>query len=39
MRIPYVIDHQTHRLADILNALLAEHKGCSMGVVMAPCLR
>jgi len=35
MRIPYVIDNQTHRLADILNALLAEHKGRSLDVATA----
>lgn len=32
MRIPYVIDNQTYRLADILNALLAEHQGWSLDV-------
>jgi hypothetical protein len=35
MRIPYVIDNQTHRMADILNALLAEHKGRSLDVATA----
>jgi len=35
MRIPYVIDNRTHRLADILNALLAEHKGRSLDVATA----
>jgi len=25
MRIPYVIDNQLHNLADVLNAILAEH--------------
>ena len=24
MRIPYVIDNQTHKLADVLNAILAD---------------
>jgi len=27
MKIPYVIDNQTHRLADVLNELLAGHAG------------
>ena len=27
MRIPYVIDNQSHRLADILGGLLREHQG------------
>ena len=35
MRIPYVIDNQTHRLADMLNALLEEHKGRSLDVATA----
>lgn len=35
MKIPYVIDNQTHRLADILNSLLAEHKGRSLDVATA----
>ena len=35
MRIPYVIDNQTHRMADVLNPLLAEHKGRSLDVAMA----
>jgi hypothetical protein len=35
MRIPYVIDNQTHRLADILNALLAEHRERSLDVATA----
>ena len=35
MRIPYVIDNQAHRLADILNALLVEHKGRSLDVATA----
>lgn len=25
MRIPYVIDNETHRLADVLNEMLAGH--------------
>lgn len=35
MKIPYVIDNQTHRLANILNTLLAEHKGRSLDVATA----
>lgn len=35
MRIPYVIDNQSHRMADVLNALLAEHKGRSQDVATA----
>ena len=35
MRIPYVIDNQTHKLSDILNALLAEHIGHSLDVATA----
>lgn len=35
MKIPYVIDNQAHRLADILNALLAEHRGQSLDVATA----
>jgi superfamily II DNA or RNA helicase len=30
MRIPYVIDNEEHRLADVLNAVLAEHAGRSL---------
>ena len=35
MRIPYVIDNQQHRLADILNEVLAEHAGRSLDVATA----
>ncbi len=35
MIIPYVIDNQTHKLADILNAILKNHQGQSMDVVTA----
>jgi superfamily II DNA or RNA helicase len=35
MRIPYVIDNQVYRLADVLNALLKEHKGRSLDVASA----
>ena len=32
MKLPYVIDNQTYRLADVLNGLLAEHKERSLDV-------
>ncbi|MFQ5852970.1 MAG: helicase, partial [Candidatus Binatia bacterium] len=35
MKLPYVIDNQAHRLADILKDLLAEHKGRSLDVATA----
>lgn len=35
MRIPYVIDNQTRRPADILNALLVEHAGRCLDVATA----
>src|SRR5436305_6728655 len=35
MRIPYVIDNQQYRLSDILNSLLAEHRGRSLDVASA----
>lgn len=35
MRIPYVIDKETHRLADVLNAVLAERAGRSLDVATA----
>jgi SNF2 family DNA or RNA helicase len=35
MRIPYVIDNQQHRMADILNAILAEHTGKSLDIATA----
>ena len=35
MRIPYVIDNQTYKLSDVLNALLAEHIGHSLDVATA----
>ena len=35
MRIPYVIDNQTHRLADVLNSLLRDHAGRSLDVATA----
>lgn len=35
MRIPYVIDNQTHRLADVLKALLQGHAGKSLDVATA----
>lgn len=35
MIIPYVIDNQTYKLADILNVILKNHQGQSMDVVTA----
>lgn len=35
MRIPYVIDNQQRRLADVLNEVLAEHAGRSLDVATA----
>jgi hypothetical protein len=35
MKIPYVIENQHHRMADILNGLLAEHRGRSLDVATA----
>ena len=35
MKPPYVIDNQTHVLADILKDLLTEHKGRSLDVATA----
>jgi superfamily II DNA or RNA helicase/HKD family nuclease len=35
MQIPYVIDNQTHKLADVLNAILAEHANRSLDVASA----
>ena len=35
MYIPYVIDNQYHRLADVLNAILTEHKGKSLDIATA----
>jgi hypothetical protein len=35
MMIPYVIDNQRYKLADILNAVLEKHQGQSMDVVTA----
>ena len=32
MRIPYVIDNQTHKMLDILNGLLSEHRKRSLSV-------
>ncbi|OGQ81091.1 MAG: hypothetical protein A3G40_09865 [Deltaproteobacteria bacterium RIFCSPLOWO2_12_FULL_57_22] len=39
--LPYVIDNQAYRMADILKDLLAEHKGRSLDVAIAysrPCV-
>ncbi len=35
MKIPYVIDNQTYRLADVLRDLLAEHAGKSLDIATA----
>ncbi len=35
MRIPYVIDNQTHKLADVLDAILAEHANRSLDIASA----
>lgn len=35
MRIPHVIDNETHRLADVLNEALAGHAGRSLDVATA----
>jgi hypothetical protein len=35
MKIPYVIDNQTHRLVVVLNELLAGHAGKSLNVATA----
>ena len=35
MHVPYVIDNQSHRMADILVALLREHQGRSLDVATA----
>jgi len=35
MGIPYVIDNQQHRMADVLKAILAEHEGKSLDIATA----
>jgi hypothetical protein len=35
VKIPYVIDNQSYKLADILNAILDKHAGKSMDTVTA----
>lgn len=35
LKIPYVIDNETSRMADVLNAILAEHQGRSLDVASA----
>jgi len=37
VKLPYVIDNQAHRLADILNGLLAEHKDLLSGADILYC--
>lgn len=35
MRIPYVIDNQVHKLADVHNAILAERTGNALDIATA----
>ncbi|TRZ52606.1 helicase, partial [bacterium] len=35
MRLPYVIDNQQHKLADVLNAVMESHSGLSLDVASA----
>jgi len=35
VKIPYVIDNQSARMADVLNGILASHKDCSLDVATA----
>ena len=35
MTIPFVIDNQQHKMADVLNALLRHHRGHSLDVATA----
>ena len=35
LRIPYVIDNQNHRMADVLSGILAPHRGKSLDVATA----
>ena len=35
MKIPYVIDNENHKLADVLGGLLVEHVGRSLDVATA----
>ena len=35
MNIPFVIDNQQHKMADVLNDLLRHHKGHSLDVATA----
>ena len=35
VRLPYVIDNQAHRLADILKGILATHQGRSLDAASA----
>jgi len=39
LKLPYVIDNQTHRLTDVLNDLLSRHKGQSLDVATVEGLR
>lgn len=35
MRSPYVIDNQTHKMADVLNTLLKGHEGKCLDIATA----
>lgn len=35
MRFSYVIDNRNHRMADVLNIIMAEHGGCSLDIATA----
>lgn len=35
MKLPYVIDNQTHKLADVLNQVMREHPGMSLDIATA----
>jgi superfamily II DNA or RNA helicase len=35
LKIPYVIDNQQHRMADVLNTILSEHAGKSLDIATA----
>ena len=35
MRIPYVIDNQTHTLAEVLRGILCEHRGRALDIATA----
>ncbi len=35
MHIPFVIDNQQHKMADVLNNLLSQHSGYSLDIATA----